>query len=270
MTASSGESMSEFLLFLIAILSTTLGATTGIGGGVLIKPTVDALGLLSVAAASFLSGATLIGMSSVSIVKNRRVLFCRDSISTVFLGIGAALGGIFGKQIFNLVKAGLNDRITLAVQSGVLILLLTMVFIYSLLRDKVPSFHLESKLISVAVGLLLGLMSAFLGVGGGPFNVVILSVLFSMEQKRAAANSIVIIFISQLFGIVFNLCSGSIPMGEFTWVQLLLMVAGGIAGGFIGSAILRRINVKNARRVFEALLCVIILICTYNLTKSII
>ncbi len=262
--------MSEFLLFLIAILSTTLGATTGIGGGVLIKPTVDALGLLSVAAASFLSGATLIGMSTVSIVKNRKTLFCRESISTVFLGIGAAFGGIFGKQIFNLIKAGLNDSVTLAVQSSVLTVLLSLVLIYSLMRDRIPSFHVKSRLLSVAVGLVLGLLSAFLGVGGGPFNVAILSILFSMEQKRAAANSIVIIFISQVCGLTFNLCSGSVPYGQFGWIQLLLMVVGGIAGGFIGSAILKRINVKNARRVFEALLCVIILICTYNLIKSVI
>ncbi len=262
--------MPELLLFLIALLSTALGAMTGIGGGVLIKPTVDALGLLSVAAASFLSGATLIGMSTVSIVKNRKTLFCRESILTVFLGIGAAFGGIGGKQIFNIARSGLDDRITLAVQSAVLILLLALVLIYSLLRDKAPSFHVKSRVASVAAGLILGLLSAFLGVGGGPFNVAILSILFSMEQKRAAANSIVIIFISQVCGLAFNLITGSVPYGQFGWIQLILMVIGGIAGGFIGSAILRRINVKNARRVFEALLCVIILICAYNLVKSIV
>ncbi len=47
------------------------GAICGIGGGVIIKPTLDAFGVLSVSTISFLSGCTVLAMTCYSVIKER-------------------------------------------------------------------------------------------------------------------------------------------------------------------------------------------------------
>ena len=52
-----------YLLFvLVSFGASIVGAICGIGGGVIIKPTLDAFGVLSVATISFLSGCTVLSI----------------------------------------------------------------------------------------------------------------------------------------------------------------------------------------------------------------
>ena len=48
----------------VSLLASAAGAVCGIGGGVLIKPVLDAFGVLDVASISFLSGLTVLSMSA--------------------------------------------------------------------------------------------------------------------------------------------------------------------------------------------------------------
>ena len=53
-----------YVIFLaVSFGASVVGAICGIGGGVLIKPLLDAFGVLSVASISFLSGCTVLSMS---------------------------------------------------------------------------------------------------------------------------------------------------------------------------------------------------------------
>ena len=81
-------------LFLICFLASIIGAICGVGGGVIIKPVVDAFGLLTISQASFLSGCTVLAMSAYSttmmVVKKEKGLEVKTAVP---LGIGAAVGG---------------------------------------------------------------------------------------------------------------------------------------------------------------------------------
>ena len=79
-------------------------------------------------------------------------------------------------------------------------------------------------------------MSSFLGIGGGPINLVVLYFFFSMDTKTAAANSLYIIFFSQLCSLLATLVTSSVP--DFRWTVLALMAVGGLGGGVLG----RRLN----------------------------
>ena len=58
----------QYLFYsLICLLATTLGAISGIGGGVIIKPVLDATASISVSQISFLSGCSVLAMSIVEI-----------------------------------------------------------------------------------------------------------------------------------------------------------------------------------------------------------
>ena len=49
----------EILFFVVCFLASIVGAICGIGGGVIIKPLLDALKILDVSQISFLSGCTV-------------------------------------------------------------------------------------------------------------------------------------------------------------------------------------------------------------------
>ena len=52
-----------FIFLAVSFFASVVGAICGIGGGVLIKPLLDAFGVLSVASISSLSGCTVLSMS---------------------------------------------------------------------------------------------------------------------------------------------------------------------------------------------------------------
>ena len=95
----------EILVLLIAFGASVVGAICGIGGGVIIKPLLDAFGIASVAEISFLSGCTVLSMSCYSVVK---ALSAKESLvkfeTGTPLAIGAAIGGILGKNLFSILR----------------------------------------------------------------------------------------------------------------------------------------------------------------------
>ncbi|MBQ8038876.1 MAG: TSUP family transporter, partial [Lachnospiraceae bacterium] len=88
---------------------------------------------------------------------------------------------------------------------------------------------------------------------------------FSMEAKEAAKNSLYIIIFSQISSIVSAIMTASVP--DFSWVNLLCMVAGGIGGALVGAAISKRIDNKGVEKILKILLMIIIAIDFYNVLK---
>lgn len=255
----------ELLFFVISFSASIIGVICGIGGGVVIKPVLDASGVLSVSAISFLSGCTVLSMSCYSVLKSKlnKESVIDMSIST-FLGIGAIVGGIVGKQAFQAVKAMFENGDTVgAVQAIVLAIITIGTLIYTIFKKKVKTLKLTSKVVCLLIGLTLGVMSSFLGIGGGPINLVVLYYSFSMETKVAAQNSIYIICLSQISSLIITIVTGTVPS-----VSPVLLI-GMILCGLLGSAVGRKINAKISSEVvdklFMGLMCVIIGICFYNM-----
>lgn len=58
------------VFFAVSLLASIVGSICGIGGGVIIKPVLDAMNVMCVSCISFLSGCTVLTMSVVSVYKN--------------------------------------------------------------------------------------------------------------------------------------------------------------------------------------------------------
>ena len=108
-------------------------------------------------------------------------------------------------------------------------------------------------------------MSSFLGIGGGPINLVVLFYFFSMDTKTAAANSLYIILISQITSLANTLITRTVP--EFDAVLLVLMVIAGIGGGMAGRSINKKIDTDTVDKLFIGLMVVLILINIYNIYR---
>ncbi|MGM9607254.1 MAG: sulfite exporter TauE/SafE family protein [Oscillospiraceae bacterium] len=252
------------IFFAVSLLASTVGAICGIGGGVIIKPVLDMLHLESVSTISFLSGCTVLSMSCYSVGKT---LVSQERQVDMHLGtplaIGAAVGGLVGKQLFTAVRGLFENPNTVgAVQAVCLALITAGTLIYTVCKSRIATKQLSNRLACVMIGLLLGIMSSFLGIGGGPINLVVLYYFFSMDTKTAAANSLYIILFSQAASLVAALVTGTVP--EFRWGVLALMVVGGIGGGIIGRSLNKKMSPEAVERLFIILMIVIIGINIYN------
>ena len=252
-----------FIIFAVCLCASTIGGICGIGGGVIIKPVLDALGLMSVSAISFLSGISAMMMAAISVFRQRKLHLVEVRTGSL-LAVGSIVGGIAGYSLFHAIRAAAQQDALVGMVQAILLGLVTLLtLVYSaFLRSRLRSYEVKAPAACIAIGCLMGLLSSFLGIGGGPINLAILYFAFSMTTKKAAANSLYIILCSQLANLVTYLVRGTVP--AFPWPYLLIMAAAGFLGGMLGTRINRRISEKTTERLFSGLLAVIVLICVYN------
>ncbi len=257
------------VFFAVSFLASIVGAICGIGGGVIIKPVLDAFGVLDVTVISFLSGCTVLAMSLYSVGRSKISGTSRIDMATgTPLAIGGAVGGIAGKYMFQAVKGLFADQNTVgAVQAACLLVLTLGTLIYTIKKDHIKTHHLKNIPVCLGIGLFLGILSSFLGIGGGPINLVVLYFFFSMTTKTAAANSLYIILFSQVTSLVSTIVTGTVP--QVSWGILAGMIVCGLLGGMAGRAFNRKMDDKMVDKLFMILMVVIIIINIYNIYRYI-
>ena len=224
----------QLLVLLVSFFACTVGAICGIGGGIIIKPVLDATGVADVATINFLSGCTVLSMTLYSVLKAKLSgTSTIDPKTDTPLAIGAAVGGLAGKELFSLVAGLFPDPNTAgAVQAGALLLITMGTLVYTIYKEK---------------------------------NLVVLFYFFTMATKRAASSSLYIILFSQATS-----TASSIVTGGYVGVDLVLlaaMVVCGILGGIVGRKVNAKIDDKTVDKLFMGLMVLIILINAYNIWK---
>lgn len=253
------------LVFLISLTASTVGGICGIGGGVVIKPVLDAIGFMPVSTVSFLSGLTVLAMAGINVCKNRKGSEL-DAARSIPLGVGAAVGGVAGKNMFSALKAfAANDSVVGAVQAIVLGMLVLGTLVYVLNKRRIETKNVTGTTVPALIGFILGVCSSFLGIGGGPMNLAVLYYFFSMSTKQAAVNSILIILLSQIASLIMGLVTNAIP--PFDWEHLVAMISAGALGGFISARFHKKLSTELTDKLFIGLLMVILGICVYNMIR---
>lgn len=256
----------EILYFLIAIISTIIGSAAGIGGGVIIKPALDALSKYSLPTVNLLSSSTIFIMSIVTVFYQLKKKNKINSKNTIIVAIGSIIGGVIGQKIMTLLTSSrININIINNVQSVMLIILLLIVFIYMKNKSNIKTYNINNIILIGLLGLFLGAISAFLGIGGGPMNVAAFTILFSMSANEAARNSIIVIFFSQGSKILsIALTTG---FSNYKLEMLPIMLIGGVLGGIIGYRLNKSVSEKNIVKVFNTVLIAIVILNVYNIFK---
>lgn len=259
--------MIHLICYCITFFACVMGTICGMGGGIIIKPVLDATGVMSVAAITFLSGCTVISMSCWSVGKN---ILKKESVldlkNTSFLALGAATGGLIGKQIYTTVASLFADQNTAGgVQACLLLAATFATFLYTLNKDKIRSKEVDSPIAGIIIGILLGILGSFLGIGGGPFNVAVLYYFFSMPTKKATQNSLFIVLFSQLTSTLKTVIFDGIPGVQLSILAGMILL--GIIGSEVGRRINKRINNQQATFLLECAMVLIMCINIYNIIK---
>ena len=259
--------MLYIIFFMICFGASIVGAICGIGGGVIIKPVLDSFGVMDVATISFLSGCTVLSMTTYSVVKSKLGGESKIDQKTGFpLAIGAAAGGLIGKWLFSFISAlSENKNQVGAIQAACLMIVTVGTLVYTIYKNRIRTYEIKNAVVCILIGIFLGILSSFLGIGGGPINLVVLYFFFSMTTKTAAENSLYIIFFSQIASLLSSLVTGSVP--DFQVILLVVMVVGGIAGGICGRSLNKKIDDKTVEKLFIALMVVMIAINIYNIYR---
>jgi uncharacterized membrane protein YfcA len=181
------------------------------------------------------------------------------------LALGAAPGGIFGKLLFQLAVVGLPGNKIGVIQSLSLLFLSIGIYIYNIKQNCIKQEHITNIVFCFFLGIGLGMLSAFLGIGGGPLDIPIISFFLGMDTKNTSLHSTYIIFISQFFNFITALVTGTIP--AFPLPLITVMITGGIGGGWIGSQLLLRMKNRHIDLTFRFFLAAVIFICAWNTIK---
>ena len=257
----------NLISFIVALGATTLGSLTGLGGGVIIKPSLDALTKLDALSISMISAITVFAMASISLYGHIRAKTKLKTPITLPLLGGALVGGLCGSVFLDTLAEIYANNTIVIIQNVSLAGLVAVVFIYMLMRERLPQYNIKHWLVALLAGAAMGFSSSFLGIGGGPLNVSLLIFLFSYEAKPAVATSIVVIWIAQLSKILSGAFAGGFGFAEFNFTILPYVLAGGLGGGFLGRYLSGFLDNNKTEKLFNATQVLVFVICIWNILK---
>ena len=271
-------SVNMFLLLGIGGLVGILSGMFGVGGGFLITPLLFFVGIPPAVAVA--TSANQIVASSVSglmaHVKRRGVDFIMGGV----LLAGGLVGSALGVQVFTLLKAAgqvdLLVNLCYVVFLGIVGGLMMIESVRAIMRSKhappkrrkhnwvhnLPfklKFRVSGLYISVIpplmVGMLVGLLAAIMGVGGGFIMVPAMIYLLGMPTKVVIGTSLFqIIFVAAFTTFMHAVTNNTVDI-----ILAVLLLIGGVVGAQIGT----RLGVKlRAEQLRILLAAIVLLVCT--------
>lgn len=245
---------------IIIFLASAIGSFLGGGSGVIIKPLLTLLVDDTTEVINFISSVSVFAMSVSSTVKHIHSKTKVDFKTVLLISAGSIAGGFVGKYIFDLFIHALPDHLAMAFQAALLAVLLGISLFY--INKGKKSFHIQNKAVILIGGLILGIISSFLGIGGGPINIMFFVLFFSMTIKEATVYSVAVIFFSQLSKLVTYAVTATIP--QFDYRILLVAAPAAVIAGIIGAALNKKANEKIVKNVYSAVLGIFICMNIYN------
>lgn len=121
------------------------------------------------------------------------------------------------------------------------------------------TFTKRKILIVIGVGLVAGLASGYVGVGGGFIMVPMFLSFLAVNMRHASGTSLVAVTILAIPGAIEQGLLGNID-----YIAGIAMAAGSIPGAMIGASFIRRIPERQLRFMFGGFLCVAALALLVN------
>ena len=256
--------MIGLLYFVVIVLANSLGAVSGMGGGVLIKPIFDFIGADSVASVSFYSTVAVFTMSLVSTYRQIKSGVVLDWRIDGSVASGAIIGGLTGNRTFEWCLQFFEETEQVKLlQIGLTVGTLLFAYLYS--KNNWKSFALSGLQWYVVSGLVLGFLASLLGIGGGPINVSLLMLLFNMPIKEATIYSITTIFFSQLSKLAMIATTTGFDRYDLTMLYFIIPAA--IIGGFAGARLSRLLSAERVNGVFQTIILLVLFMNLYNAWK---
>jgi uncharacterized protein len=241
-----------------ALVGFSLGLVGG-GGSILAVPLmVYVVGVPDPHVAIGTSAISVAANAAVNLSNHARGGTVRWSCALTFAGagiIGAFIGSIFGKML---------DGQKLLALFALLMLVIAMLMLKTRSRVGLPDVQInwDNMPAIVGLGVATGTLSGFFGIGGGFLIVPALMLATGMSIMNAVSSSLVAV---TAFGL--TTATSYAWSGLISWELAGLFIAGGIAGGLVGTRSARSLSARRGALniVFAA---VIIAVALYMLARN--
>ncbi|PNZ98061.1 sulfite exporter TauE/SafE family protein [Staphylococcus massiliensis CCUG 55927] len=271
--------MSILILVLVGLLSAIIGALVGIGGGIIIVPTLIYFGMdmgilkgitpqIAIGTSSVILIAT--GLSStLSYIKTKQVDIKNGSIF------------LFGVIPGSFIGAFLSNFLTIDSFNLYFGIFLIFVAILLMVRNKIKpiSYFQKEKylksytdannetyhygvppIVAIICSFLIGIITGLFGIGGGALMTPLMLIVFRFPPHVAVGTSMMMIFFSSLTS-----SFGHILQGHVDWFYALILVISSYIGAKIGVRINRAVK---SDTVVLLLRTVMIMLSIYLIVKS--
>lgn len=252
----------------VVLFADIIGAFSGLGGGMIIKPAMGILHKLPLNAIVLYSSIAVFIMSIVSVSETGYNMHKRNQTlnwkAILCFGFGGILGGILGDIILRFSLRYLSSILVNNIQV-ILMAAILIGAIWFQITQKILS-KLRSVISDIIMGLLLGTIAAILGIGGGPLNVWWLMMFIDYPLKEATTYSLAIVFFSTGSHLVTALIKGEFAI--LNWQIILSIVPAAIIGGTLGTIIKKKMNPSLMRKLYIWMLVGILILNICNLQHS--
>lgn len=230
--------------FMVGIFIGILAALFGLGGGFLVVPTLNLLGVEIHHAVGTSSAAVVFtSLSSALAYHRQRRIHYKAGL---LLASTAVVGAYIGAWMTSYISAA-----QLKVIFGVVLFLIAIRLYRKRSREpeevSLEDIELDYKVVPVG-GFIAGVASGLLGIGGGAINVPFLTYMGLPIHYAVATSS---------FAIVFTATSGALKhymMGNVETTWLLLLVPGLIVGAQLGARIAKRVKARSLTKAFAVVM----------------
>jgi len=170
-------------------------------------------------------------------------LFGLSSVTTVFITRKLII-----PNIPEAIRIG-NSNLHFSILTMVLFALLMLIASISMIRSKAVNEHLAQNgkhfFTLVLYGICIGLVTGFLGAGGGFLLIPALVLLLHLPMKKAIGTSLFIIALNSLAGFI-----GDTGHFDTNWLLLLTISIIAIAGVFIGGLLSKSVDSCRLKKAF--------------------
>ncbi|TSB48228.1 sulfite exporter TauE/SafE family protein [Alkalicoccobacillus porphyridii] len=247
--------MSWLLLVIVGLVAGTLGSLMGLGGGIIVVPSLllldGVLPILQNVTPQVAAGTSLLIMiftgisSTIAYAKQKTIDFKSGAIFSIGIVPGAICGVVINRAV------NTDDFL---MYFGFFMLVVAFTFF---IRKYLKPMPLRPKgykrtvldregneftygyqpVFAVVLSFFVGIISSLFGVGGGALMVPFMIILFGFPAHVAVATSMFVILVSAFIGSISHMAAGHV-----NWLYALALVPGAWFGGQLGAAINRRIS----------------------------
>lgn len=251
--------MIEIGIALIGLLAGVMSGLFGIGGGIVMVPTMIAffgMDMLSANATSLAAMLLPVGILGVINYYKAGLVNLRDSL---WISLGLLLGSFFG------AKLAISVDITLLAKLYAAFLLYVVLSYFSVFSfifkhkttesvyQDTSTEHRYSIWMFIALGLFAGVIAGMFGKGGGIVIVPILTRFFRYSPKMATATSLAALQLPVgLPGVITYA-----QTGHLNWFFAALMAGGILLGAFFGSKAAIKLPSAIFKKIYAIFLAII-------------
>ncbi|MEH7374893.1 sulfite exporter TauE/SafE family protein [Neobacillus drentensis] len=262
--------MEWIILVVIGLIASSLGSLIGLGGGIIIVPSLLYLSTLSdfghitpqVAVGTSLFTMIFTGLSStLAYMKHKTV----DYKSGLIFLIGSGPGSILGAW----VTEGLHMK-TFNIFFGLFIIFISIIL---LLKDRLKPIPYRkdrgiirtfidnagktfeygyNPIIGVLIAFVVGFLSGVFGVGGGSLMVPTMILVFFFPPHVATATSMFMILPTSLLSSITH-----ITLGNVDWLYALALVPGAWIGAKVGVFLNTKLKSKTIVLMLRTILVIV-------------